>query len=403
MRSDMNGRTVARTARLALAGFSILLGSVGPVAAGTTGRITGKVLDPAKQPMVGANVAVPAARTGAIAEADGSYNIINVVAGTYDVRVTLLGYQPVLIQGVVVSADNVTQLDVTLKVAPVQMQEVVVNAQRPVVDVNQTSQVAAVSKKELEKLPVQELQDVVNLQAGVVDGHFRGGRAGEVQYQVDGVTVNNPYDNTSSLRLDRSLLEEVQVIQGTFDAEYGQAMSGVVNAVLRSGGDKYDWNGEAYAGGYFYSDAGGGEVLVGDRLVRIPGRRAQPFELRPTDLQNYQLTGSGPLAGKNRFLVTGRYYRSDDYVRGTRIFVPTDTSDFQNRILYPTGDGATVPLGWSREWSGVAKLDNHSFQSWNLGYQAILNHIEAQRTNFAFRLNPDGEPSQHTFSIVHGL
>ena len=90
-------------------------------------------------------------------------------------------------------------------------------------------------------------------------------------------------------------------------------------------------------------------------------------------------------------------------MRGTRVFVPTDTSDFQHRILYPTGNGETVPLGGSREWSGVAKLDNHSFQGWNLGYQAILNHIEGQRTNYAFRLNPDGEPSQRTFSLVHGL
>src|SRR5262245_16964948 len=302
MRSHMNGRTVARTARLALAGFSILLGSVGPVAAGTTGRITGKVLDPAKQPMAGANVAIPAARTGAIAEADGSFNIIKIPAGTYDVRVSLLGYQPVLIQGVVVSADNVTQLDVTLKVAPVQMEEVVVKAERPVVDVNQTSQVAAVSKKELNSLPVQELQDVVNLQAGVVEGHFRGGRIGEVQYQVDGVTVNNPYDNTSSLRLDRSLLEEVEVISGTFDAEYGQAMSGVVNAVLRSGGEKFQWDAESFFGGYYYSN---GQTQSFSSVSPEPGlegqsereltRRLVPYEFRPADLQNYQLTLSGPV------------------------------------------------------------------------------------------------------------
>src|SRR5690606_5818341 len=88
-------------------------------------------------------------------------------------------------------------------------------------------------------------------QAGVVDGHFRGGRAGEVQYQVDGVSVNNPYDNSSTLTLDRSVLQEVQVIQGTFDAEYGQAMSGVVNAVLRDGDDDfYEFSFEAYMGDY---------------------------------------------------------------------------------------------------------------------------------------------------------
>ena len=98
----------------------------------------------------------------------------------------------------------------------------------------------------------------MNLQAGVVEGHFRGGRLGEVQYQVDGVAVNNAFDNKSAFTIDRSILQEVQVISGTFDAEYGQAMSGVVNAVLRTGGEKFQWDGEAFAGGYYYrSDATG--------------------------------------------------------------------------------------------------------------------------------------------------
>src|SRR5437867_5602040 len=237
--------TGSRIGSAAGALFVVLAVLSGGAFAGTSGRISGQVLDPAKQPLTGANVAVPAARTGAVTDNQGHYAVLNVPAGVYDVRVSLIGYQTVLNQQVVVSADNTTTLDITLKSTPVPIQEVVVTARRPVVDVNQTSQLATVSRKDLNTLPVQELQDVVNLQAGVVDGHFRGGRAGEVQYQVDGVTVNNPYDNASSLKLDRSLLEEVQVISGTFDAEYGQAMSGVVNAVLRSDGDKYEWNGEA--------------------------------------------------------------------------------------------------------------------------------------------------------------
>jgi outer membrane receptor protein involved in Fe transport len=399
----MNGRTVARTARLALFGLSILLGSVGPVAAGTTGRITGKVLDPAKQPMVGANIAIPAARTGAIAEADGSYKILNVPAGTYDVRVSLLGYQAQLIQGVVVSSDNVTELNVTLTVAPVQMKEVVVTAQRPVVDVNQTSQVASVSRKELNTLPVQELQDVVNLQAGVVEGHFRGGRLGEVQYQVDGVTVNNPYDNTSSLRLDRSLLEEVQVISGTFDAEYGQAMSGVVNAVLRSGGEKFQWNGEVFTGGFYYNE-GSQTAIPAPGGYELVTRRIEPNHIDPAALQNYQLTLSGPTGlPKTVFLVTGRYYNAYDYIHAIRRFMPTDTNDFEKKILYPTGDGEKMPLSFSHEWSGVAKVNNHSIKNWDLGYQGIWNNVQARRSTYAFRFDPEGLSHQNTFSVVHGL
>lgn len=392
--------------RFGSAAGALLISSIlaGSTWAGTTGRLSGRVLDPAKQPLAGANVAIPAARTGAVTDNDGRYSIINVTAGTYEVRVSLIGYQTVLTKEVVISADNTSVLDLTLKPTPVQMQEVVVSAERPVVDVNQTSQVATISRKEINQLPVQELQDVVNLQAGVVEGHFRGGRIGEVQYQVDGVTVNNPYDNKSTLKLDRALLEEVQVISGTFDAEYGQAMSGVVNAVLRSGGDKFQWDAEAFAGGYYYSDGERLQDVNFGEAERAATRRIVPYEFRPVDLQNYQLTLSGPTGlPETTFLMTGRYYYSDDWVRGTRRFQPTDSSNFENKVFVPTGDGETVPLGFTRDFSGVAKLSNHSLRGKGFGYQAIWNAIHGQRSNNAFWLNPDGLPEQHTFSICHGL
>ena len=136
---------------------------------------------------------------------------------------------------------------------------------------------------------MQELQDIVNLQAGVVDGHIRGGRAGEVQYQVDGMSVNNVYDNLSSLKLDRSLLEEVQVISGTFDAEYGQAMSGVVNAVLRRAGHR----------SHALVRRGDGRRLRLRLRVSRHQRRIDPigistYEFHPFGIQNYQLTVTGP-------------------------------------------------------------------------------------------------------------
>src|SRR5262249_30579040 len=170
--------------------------------AGTTGRIAGRVVDAKKQPLAGVNVAMLGVQLGAVTDENGQFTIINIPAGSYSVRSGLLGYRPVTTTNVIVSADETTRLDLALEEAPVQMQEVVVSAKRPVVEVNRTSTVAIVPREDIQKLPVQELQDVVNLQAGVVDGHFRGGRQNEVQYQVDGVSVNNVFDNTNSVRLD---------------------------------------------------------------------------------------------------------------------------------------------------------------------------------------------------------
>lgn len=359
--------------------------------AGTTGKLSGRVLDQKKQPLTGVNVAIPAARLGAATDADGRFVIIGIPAGTYEVKVSLLGYGPVAVQDVRISADNTTPLEVTLAEAPVLMKEVVVSAERPVVNLKLTSTIATVSREDLKTLPVQELQEVVNLQAGVVDGHFRGGRLGEVQYQVDGVSVNNAYDNKSSLRIDRSLIEEVQVISGTFDAEYGQAMSGVVNAVLRRGTDQFRWDAEVLGGGYVYA----GE------------RRSVPddfHEFRPFGTSSFQGSASGPLGlPRTYYLANARYYATSDYLSAVRRFRATDYSDPASGVYSFLGDGKSEPLGWSREWSGVVKLTNRSLPKVELDYQALFNRQVRQDADWAFRLEPAGMGRQRTFSIAHGL
>ncbi len=384
------GRPGARFA--AAAGLITFLLGVDPgtVIAGTTGKISGQVLDPQKKPVVAATVLVVGERLGAITDGEGKYNILKVPPGTYEITVSRLGFSKKTFRDVIVSADNTTWLDVALGDAAVQMEEVVVTAERPSIEVNQTGTRQVLTSEQIEALPVQDLQDVVNLQAGVVDGHFRGGRSGEVQYQVDGISINNSFDNAPSLKLDRSLLQEVQVISGTFDAEYGQAMSGVVNAVLKDGTPKFRWEGEAFTGSFVFPGA--------------ESRRLTSDELRPAGVQNYQLTvmGPTPLPG-TVYLLSGRRYHYDDFVIGRRTFVPTDSSDFENKIWKPTGDGSEEPLGFSREWSGVGKLTNTSIKDTRLSYQALFNVINGRRGSFAYRYNPDGLSRQRTVSLTHGL
>ncbi|MGH7600641.1 MAG: TonB-dependent receptor, partial [bacterium] len=346
------------------------------------------MLDKQKEPLPGTNVVIVGTTLGAATDLDGYYNIINIPPGKYTVKFSLIGYQTVTVQDVLINTDNTTKLNAELGEEALTAGEVVVVAQRPVVETNLTSSVVTVTSEEVAALPVQELQDVVNLQAGVVDGHFRGGRLGEVQYQINGVSVNNAYDNASTLRIDRSLLQAVQVISGTFDAEYGQAMSGVVNAVLKSGSERFNWNAEAYASDYFFSNE----------------KRIIQDEFRPLSRQNYQISLSGPtFLPKTTFIASGRRYVDDGYLRAPRRFVPTDSSDFNAKLFRGTGDGNEMPLGFTHEWSGLAKLTNRSLENIELGYQAIFNSIEAKRNEYAYRFNPDGIPTQRTSSIVHGL
>ncbi len=386
-------RGIARAARLLgrlLPGLVLILAPA-LAWAGTTGKISGRIVDDQGEPLAGVNVAVPAARTGAVTDLDGRYVVINVPAGTYDVRINLLGYNTTTVTGLVVSADQTASLDVALKPAPLQMEEVVITAERPVVDVKATSNVANVTRREIESLPVQELSDIVNLQAGVVDGHFRGGRIGEVQYQVDGVSVNNPYDNKAGITLDRSLLEEVQVVSGTFDAEYGQAMSGVVNAVLKRGTEHFEVDAEAFSG-----DA----VFGNDRVVSDRSRIGSQG--------NFTLNLSGPTGlPKTTFLLGGRRTVDDGWIMARRLFLPTDhfLYDSSGAVVGHTrsGDRKSVPLNYRREWGAVAKITNRSLENTEFSYQALLVDADQRNYDWAFRLNPDGLPKQHSLSVVHGL
>src|SRR5437867_1923555 len=388
---DVMSRVASVAVVAALAFCSIPPGSY----AGTVGKPSGVVLDPKKQPLGGANVILVGVPLGAATDMGGGYTILNVPAGTYTVKVSLIGYAPTAVQGVAISADRTTRLDVTLTESAVQMKEVVVRAKRPVVELGLTSNVATITRDQISKLPVQELQQIVDLQAGVVDGHFRGGRKGEVQYQVDGISVNNPYDNSSSVKLDRSVLEEVQVISGTFDAEYGQAMSGVVNSILKRGTPKFEWSGETFGGDYLYSGS-----------KRPADYRVHPGASRHSSLQNYQLTLSGPTGlPKTLFLLSGRRGVTDSPLRGQRRFVVVDRSN-PDSIVVRLAPPEHEPIGYTREWLGLGKLSNRAIPGVELSYEAILNGIETRRDGSAewdYRLDLDGLPKQHTLSATHGL
>ena len=106
---------------------------------------------------------------------------------------------------------------------------------------DQTSTVKNISSEEIDILPVEDIGAVVNMQAGVVAGSFRGGRNNEVSYMIDGVPVNDAFGGVSAVStLEVEAVKDLEVITGTFNAEYGNAMSGVVNAVTKDGNNSFE-------------------------------------------------------------------------------------------------------------------------------------------------------------------
>ncbi|MBT5363956.1 MAG: TonB-dependent receptor plug domain-containing protein [Candidatus Marinimicrobia bacterium] len=230
--------------------------------AGTSGKISGVVTNQENgEPLIGCNVMVDGTSLGAATNLDGTYFILNVPPGVYTLRASMIGYGTVRLNELLVIVDLTAKANFSLSTKIISGQEVVVTAKRPTVRLDQTSMSAVVSAEDIENLPVTDVGDLIELQAGVVRDqnggfHIRGGRSGEVSFWVDGVSTTDAYDGSSGLEVETSGIQEVQIISGTFNAEYGQAMSGIVNVVTKDGGQDYAGSMDFYIGGYhtYHSD-----------------------------------------------------------------------------------------------------------------------------------------------------
>ncbi len=374
------------------AGVLIALAVLPGVAQAQTGKITGTITDAATgEGLPGVNVLVVGTQSGTASDLDGHFTIIGVRPGTYSVRATYIGYAAQTVENVRVLIDKTTELDFRLREEAVAGEEIFITAERPLVQRDLTSSSQSVSAEQLRALPVQSFSDVVNLQAGVVEGHFRGGRTGEVAYLVDGIPVNDVYDQSFAFQVENNAIQEVEIISGTFNAEYGQAQSGVVNIVTKDGGERYEATFNAYAGDYATTDT---------RLFSR-GARFSPGG-------NYEAQGSlaGPFPGlgaRLTFFASGRFVNSDGYLYGRRIVQPT-YADPASRVpvqvpgrarpvLVPAlGDSAYAPMNDSRQATAQLKLTTRLGKN-RLALSGLVQRDRGRNFDPLFRYNPDGIPT----------
>ncbi len=298
--------------------FTSLLVLLTSVSLAQSGKITGKVLDAeTKEGLIGATVGIQGTTRGALVDIDGNYLILNVSPGTYVLEARFLGYSTVVVSEVVVRTDLTTTQNFEMKLEAFEGEEVVVVAEREVILKDVTSSESRVSSEEIEKLPVQEVSDIVQLQAGVNVGnngalHIRGGRASEVSYVVDGIRVTDDFDRSAGLRIENQAVQELQIVSGSFNAEHGQALSGVVNIVTKSGGNDFDATFRAWGGGYGVSR---GELYDG-----VPN---SALEFNPVDQTNYALSVSGPIVkDKLTFFATARSFQNEGWLTGRNAYSP---------------------------------------------------------------------------------
>ncbi len=229
-----------------------------PLFAQNTGKITGKIVDAESgEPLMGVNVVLEGTLLGAATDMEGWYVILNVPPGKYNMNFFYMGYQKVKVEAVQVNMGRTTKINVEMKPSVMDLGEVVtVTAERPIVEIDKTSSSVHYEAAEVEKMPVENLRNVLELSPGInqnPDGTMsvRGGGAYEINYSVNGIKSMNtntgiPAYGTgtkaeSSWKYDINPLAvaQMEVITGGFNAEHGNAQSGVVKIVTKQGGPKF--------------------------------------------------------------------------------------------------------------------------------------------------------------------
>lgn len=213
--------------------------------AGTTGKLAGIITDSnTNEPLIGANVIITDTEFGAATNSKGEYVILNIPPGKYKVKLSYIGYESLIFTNVSITVDQTTVLSASLKPQSIEVQEIIVTASNPLIQKDITSSISVISRDEIEALPVSTFTELLSLQAGVVvtgrdNLHVRGGRSNEVAYLVDGMYVADPLLGGLATQINNDAIQEMSLLSGTFNAEYGNALSGIVNIVTRDGSDKF--------------------------------------------------------------------------------------------------------------------------------------------------------------------
>jgi hypothetical protein len=355
----------------------------------TTGKVSGMILDAANnEPLIGANVLIEGTTMGTVAESDGSFSIINIPPGTYALRVQYMGYTPKIVTGLKVSVNRTTEQTVRLSQTMLEGKAVVVEADKISIKKDQTSSIRNVSSDEMKALPVESADGVVNMQAGVVGGHFRGGRFGEVSYMIDGMQVDNAFGQSKAVDVDKEAIQDLEVISGTFNAEYGRAMSGVVNYITKTGTSRFRGRAEGYLGNYLTANS---EMYWPVK----PGETESKHPFEADRDQDYKFELEGPIwKDKVTFYANYRFEYNKGPFNGIRRFNPWDLSDFSTFLTgewfsQHTGDNAYVPMNWYKNNTFNGKLA-YIHKGTRLSLLYIRNDNKSQGYSHAWKYNPDG-------------
>lgn len=319
-----------------------------PAVSGTTGKLAGRVVDDKKQPLAGVNIRLEGQPLGAMSDEQGNYFIIGIPAAPYTVHAGLIGYAPFKAGGVAITPDFTTTLDITLRTEAVEIGEVVVEAERPLLQRDATNTTRFISADDIQRLPTRGYQEAAAQQSGVVAFQrlidresqngptliVRGGRPNETAYYVDGYSQQDPLTGNATTAINNNAIQEIVVQNGGFNAEYGRIMSGVVNVITKEGQDRYSGSLEALTDNF----GGTGNPFLGTRAY---------------DYNVYDATLGGPiLPGRDfgNFYLSGQRRWQGDRKPNAAFDAPLSSNSLsgwtgQGKLTIPVREQMSLRLG----------------------------------------------------------
>lgn len=375
---------VARLARFAAVfGVALLFGAGRLAAQGTTGKIEGTVRDQAGAPIAGAQVLIVGSAFSSTTNEQGYYFINNVAAGVMTVRAQYIGYAPSEVRNVRVFAGQTMTVNLALEQRAIEVGGITVSVeQNPIVPRDQVASKSIVAGDLIVGLPVYQANEALRLQPGVVESNrglsIRGSRTDEAIVYIDGAPMRSVSGRTGTGRgapnaglgvnvIGTDAIEEVSVTTGAIGASQGDAQSGVISFVTRSGGERLT----GYLSGA--TDEVSGQTY-GQGLNRLEASLGGPLARNLKFFVSTVMEGrQNPLLGKGSSDAPLYVLNGIDTTL-TVALQPTN----------PTSDSQVVSLpAFTRYSSGQRRPDNWS-SDWNLDGKLTYSYGSGSRFSAAF-------------------
>jgi hypothetical protein len=229
----------------------LLAALASPVAAQTT-SISGIVVDRSTQePLPSVAISILGTTLGAATNPEGKFTIPGVSFGTYQVRASIVGYEPVILADVTVVSGRKTELRFELHESTIGLEGVEVRANYFQRSPDAPVSIQKLSYEEIRRSPggfedviraIAVLPGVAQAQAGRNDLVVRGGAPSENLFTVDNIEIPNinhfgtqgsSGGPLSYVNLD--YVRETSFSTGGFGVRYGDRLSSVLNITLRDG------------------------------------------------------------------------------------------------------------------------------------------------------------------------